>query len=105
MRIRSRIGVPGRNSRSDPRILPEAPNTPYPTLTTTPVPQPELKRVLSLRDVVLFYVVAIVGPRWIASAAAAGPSSLVIWALACLGMFIPSAFCVLELSNRYPEEG
>ncbi|HEX7919140.1 MAG TPA: APC family permease, partial [Gemmatimonadales bacterium] len=67
--------------------------------------QPELKRVLSLRDVVLFYVVAIVGPRWIASAAAAGPSSLVIWALACLGMFIPSAFCVLELSNRYPEEG
>ena len=67
--------------------------------------QPELKRVLSLRDVVLFYVVAIVGPRWIASAAAAGPSSLVIWALACAGMFIPSAFAVLELSSRYPEEG
>lgn len=66
---------------------------------------PELKRVLTLRDVVLFYVVAIVGPRWIASAAAAGPSSLVIWALACVGMFIPSAFAVLELSSRYPEEG
>ncbi|MEO6067272.1 MAG: APC family permease, partial [Gemmatimonadales bacterium] len=61
--------------------------------------------VLTLRDVVLFYVVAIVGPRWIASAAAAGPSSLVIWALACVGMFIPSAFAVLELSSRYPEEG
>ena len=42
----------------------------------------ELKRVLTLRDVVLFYIVAIIGPRWIASAAAAGPSSLVIWVLA-----------------------
>lgn len=66
---------------------------------------PELKRVLTLQDVVLFYVVAIVGPRWIASAAAAGPSAMVIWALACVGMFIPSAFAVLELSSRYPEEG
>jgi glutamate:GABA antiporter len=66
---------------------------------------PELKRVLTLRDVVLFYVVAVVGPRWIASAAAAGPSSMVLWALACVGMFIPSAFAVLELSSRYPDEG
>lgn len=65
----------------------------------------ELRRVLTLRDVVLFYIVAIIGPRWIASAAAAGPSSLVIWVLACIGMFIPSAFAVLELSSRYPEEG
>jgi len=65
----------------------------------------QLRRVLTLRDVVLFYVVAIVGPRWIASAAAAGPSSLVIWILACVGMFIPSAFAVLELSSRYPDEG
>jgi amino acid transporter len=68
-------------------------------------PSTELRRVLTLRDVVLFYVVAVVGPRWIASAAAAGPSALVLWALACLGMFVPSAFTVLELSTRYPEEG
>ena len=54
---------------------------------------------------VLFYIVAVIGPRWIASAAAAGPSSLVIWAIACLAMFVPSAFTVLELSSRYPDEG
>ena len=69
------------------------------------MPIPELRRVLTLRDVVLFYVVAVVGTRWIASAAAAGPSSLVLWVFACIGMFIPSAFTVLELSSRYPDEG
>lgn len=69
------------------------------------MPISELRRVLTHRDVVLFYVVAIVGPRWIASAAAAGPSSLVLWVLAGVGMFVPSAFAVLELSSRYPDEG
>ena len=65
----------------------------------------ELRRVMRLRDVVLFYIVAVVGPRWIAAAAAAGPSSLVIWAIACAAMFVPSAFAVIELSARYPDEG
>lgn len=65
----------------------------------------ELRRVMRLQDVVLFYIVAVVGPRWIATAAAAGPSSLVIWGIACAAMFIPSAFTVLELSTRYPDEG
>ena len=64
-----------------------------------------LHRVLTLRDVTLFYIVAVIGPRWIGNAAAAGPSSILLWGLACLGMFIPSAFTVLELSTRYPEEG
>ncbi len=64
-----------------------------------------LHRVLTLRDVTLFYIVAVIGPRWIGNAAAAGPSSILLWGLACVGMFIPSAFTVLELSSRYPEEG
>lgn len=64
-----------------------------------------LRRVLGVRDVVLFFIVAVVGLRWIAAAAAAGPSSLVIWAIACGAIFIPSAFTVLELSSRYPDEG
>jgi amino acid transporter len=68
-------------------------------------PAPQLRRVLTLRDVIMFYVVAVVGTRWIASAAAAGPSSIFLWVLACIGMFIPSAFTVLELSSRYPAEG
>src|SRR6185369_3224857 len=43
--------------------------------------------------------------RWIATAAAAGPSALVIWVIAALGLFVPLVFTVLELSSRYPEEG
>ncbi|HEU4763315.1 MAG TPA: APC family permease [Gemmatimonadales bacterium] len=66
---------------------------------------PQLRRVMRFRDVVLFYIVAVTGPRWIASAAAAGPSSLVIWAVAAAAFFVPSAFAVLELSSRYPDEG
>jgi glutamate:GABA antiporter len=54
---------------------------------------------------VLFYVLTALSLRWIATAAAAGPSSIVIWIAGCLAYFIPLTFCVLELSSRYPEEG
>lgn len=64
-----------------------------------------LRRVLRLWDLVLFYVVAIVGMRWVAVAAAAGPSALVVWAVAGVALFIPLAFTVIELSSRYPQEG
>src|SRR6266508_4370425 len=64
-----------------------------------------LRRVLTLRDLVLFYLVTGFSLRWIATAAAAGPSALVIWVIAALGLFVPLAFTVLELSSRYPEEG
>ena len=40
-----------------------------------------------------------------ATAAAAGPSALVIWGIAAIGLFVPLVFTVLELSTRYPEEG
>lgn len=56
-------------------------------------------------DVVLFLVAAVVGPRWIATAAAAGPSALVIWFLAFIAFFVPLAFTVVELSSRFPHEG
>ncbi|HEX5386323.1 MAG TPA: APC family permease [Gemmatimonadales bacterium] len=64
-----------------------------------------LRRVMGLSDVVLFFIAAVVGPRWIAVAAAAGPSSLVVWFIAGLTFFIPHAFTVIELSSRYPEQG
>ncbi len=70
-----------------------------------PTAETGLRRVLRLWDVVLFYVVAIVGMRWVAVAAAAGPSALVIWAIAGVTLFIPLAFTVIELSSRYPQEG
>ena len=66
---------------------------------------PTLRRVLTFRDLFLFYIVTGFSMRWIATAAAAGPSALVIWIMAALGLFVPLVFTVLELSSRYPEEG
>ena len=60
---------------------------------------------MGFRDLVLFYLVTALSLRWIATAAAAGPSSIVIWILGCLAYFVPLTLCVLELSSRYPEEG
>src|SRR4029434_8927727 len=65
----------------------------------------QLKRGLTFRDLFLFYLVTGFSLRWIATAAAAGPSALVIWVIAALGLFVPLVFTVLELSARYPEEG
>jgi amino acid transporter len=64
-----------------------------------------LRRVLTFRDLFLFYIVTGFSLRWIATAAAAGPSAIVIWIIAALGFFVPLVFTVLELSSRYPQEG
>lgn len=65
----------------------------------------ELKRSLGFRDLTLFYIVSGLSIRWIATAAAAGPSTLLIWVFALVCFFIPLAGCVMELSSRYPDEG
>src|SRR5438094_10119851 len=65
----------------------------------------QLRRVLGFRDLLLFYIVTSFSLRWVATAAGAGPSALVIWVIAALGLFVPLVFAVLELSSRYPEEG
>jgi amino acid transporter len=64
-----------------------------------------LERALRTRDIVLFNVAAIVGMRWIALAAANGPSSLFLWVLAAICFFIPQGFSVIALSSSIPEEG
>ncbi len=66
---------------------------------------PTLKCSLRFRDLTLFYVVTILSIRWIATAAAAGPGTLVVWVLALLGLFLPLAASVLALAARYPDEG
>jgi amino acid transporter len=66
---------------------------------------PQLRRVLGFRDLFLFYVVTTFSLRWVGTAAAAGPTALVIWIIAALGLYVPLVFTVLELSSRYPEEG
>lgn len=63
------------------------------------------RRVLGFRDLFLFYVVTGISLRWIATAAAAGPSSIVIWIGAWLCFYTPLALSVIELSSRYPDEG
>ncbi len=65
----------------------------------------KLRRALGFTDLVLFYVTAVVGLRWVATAAKVGPSAIVIWMLAFVFLFIPLALAVMELSSRYPEEG
>src|SRR5579885_2688631 len=62
-------------------------------------------RVMGFRDLLLFYVITGISLRWIATAAAAGPSSIVIWAGAWFCFYTPLALSVLELSSRYPNEG
>jgi glutamate:GABA antiporter len=76
--------------------------------TTTPtaeIAHPVLPRSLGLRDMVLFNVVAVLSFRWLATAAAAGPSSITLWILAALFFFIPQGLAVSDLSARYPDEG
>jgi amino acid transporter len=53
----------------------------------------------------LFYLVTGFSVRWIAPAAAAGPSAIIIWLLAAAAFYLPHMFTVLELSSRYPNEG
>jgi amino acid transporter len=72
---------------------------------TTPPATHNLKRVLRLGDLVLFNVVAVLGLRWVATSAKAGPSSLVLWLLAALLFFIPQGIAVITLASRFPDEG
>ena len=74
---------------------------PWPYMSSPPV----LKRALRFRDLALFYVVVSLGLRWSATAAAAGPSVLLVWIAALLCFFVPLAATVMELSERYPQEG
>jgi amino acid transporter len=64
-----------------------------------------LKRSLGCRDLILYYVVSGLSLRWIATAAATGPSAIAVWLIALCGFFVPLAACVLDLSSRYPAEG
>lgn len=64
-----------------------------------------LRKAMGFGDLVMFYLVTALSLRWIATAAAAGPTSIVVWIVGCITYFVPLTFCVLELSSRYPDEG
>jgi glutamate:GABA antiporter len=76
--------------------------TSVPPAQDTPV---RLQRAMEFRDLLLFYLVTGFTVRWIGTAAAAGPSAILIWLTACLAFYVPLVFTVLELSSRYPNEG
>ena len=66
---------------------------------------PQLERALTLRDLVLFNLVAVIGITWVATAAKAGPSALTLWLLAAVLFFIPQGLAVIQLSSSFPDEG
>jgi amino acid transporter len=80
------------------------------TENTEPGPPSEatpkhLPRVMGFADLLMFYVVTGFSLRWLATAAHAGPSAIVIWIGAWLCFYLPLALSVLELASRYPQEG
>ena len=62
-------------------------------------------RVLGLRDIVFFTVVAVTGLRWITRGARAGAPAILLWVLAWLTFFVPLALAVSVLAKKYPEQG
>ena len=68
-------------------------------------PKKQLRRVMGVWDVLLFNIVTILGPRWVAAAGHNGTSSVSLWISAALFFFLPTAFVITELSTRFPVEG
>ncbi|MDO8666572.1 MAG: hypothetical protein Q7J79_08160, partial [Gemmatimonadales bacterium] len=58
---------------------------------------PQLKRVLSLTDVVLFNVTVIFSLRGMATGAKMGPASILLWLLAIGAFFVPVGLVVAEM--------
>lgn len=68
--------------------------------------QPQLLRVMGLRDVVLFNITAIVGLRWLTTAASQfGYASLLLWGVAMVIFFLPLGAAVRELADIDPAAG
>ena len=59
---------------------------------------------MGLRDTTLFLVTAGSTLQWTATAAATGSSSLLVWVIGGLAMFVPLSVCVVYLCSRYPDE-
>ncbi|MGH7538228.1 MAG: APC family permease [Gemmatimonadales bacterium] len=67
---------------------------------------PQPPRVMGLRDVVLFNISAIVGLRWLTTSSSQfGLAALLLWVVAMVVFFIPSAIAVRELAAIDPGAG
>jgi len=67
--------------------------------------EPQLRRELGLRDLTLFAIAVIVGPRWITVAAHAGPGSVMLWLIAAILFAAPLGVAVAALMVKYPGAG
>jgi len=64
-----------------------------------------LKKVLGVRDLALTQILFIVGLTWIGVAGKLGPSHVVMWSLALVLFYLPSAAVVIYLNELMPLEG
>src|SRR5215813_5731011 len=63
------------------------------------------KKELGLPDLVLTQILFIVGLPWVGVAAKQGPSHIVLWLVAMLLFYVPSAVVVIYLNRIMPLEG
>jgi len=68
-------------------------------------PKSQLRKTMGFRDVLLFNIATVLGPRWIAAAGHNGASSISLWGIAAVFFFVPGALVINELSSRFPVEG
>lgn len=71
----------------------------------TPEEPQSLPKELGFLDLTLFAIACIVGPRWIAVAAGAGPGSIVLWSIAAVAFAAPLGIAIAALISRYPAAG
>src|SRR5690242_12850354 len=64
-----------------------------------------LKKELGVGDLVLTQILFIVGLSWIGVAGKLGPSHVILWSLAILLFYLPSAAVVMYLNKLMPLEG
>ena len=74
-------------------------------LSAAIAPATELRRELRLWDVVLFNVSAVAGVRGLVFMARAGGGIVTLCMLAAAAFFLPSAFAIIRLSRKYPDQG
>lgn len=66
---------------------------------------PGLNRVLSRRDLILLFVVAVANLNLIPAISSSGPVTLWLWLLALATFFWPQGAAVTELAQKWPGEG
>src|SRR5271163_2885847 len=64
-----------------------------------------LRKELGVGDLVLTQILFIVGLPWIGVAAKLGPPHVVLWLLAVVTFYVPTAMVVIWLNTRLPHEG